>query len=121
MAKSSLLKFLTDRDIFGQPITVLYKGSDTYKTKLGAFCTILVTVIVLINTVILAQGFISQDLQTESGQIEIFDRGEAGKFYLEENSVNFKILSLGILDEKLGRFKVTFTYKDSRGPTKREI
>lgn len=54
MGKASLVKFLVDRDIFGQPITVLYKGSETYKTKSGAFCTILVSALVLINTVMLA-------------------------------------------------------------------
>ena len=29
-------------DIFGHPITVFYKGEDTYKTKLGTLCTLMV-------------------------------------------------------------------------------
>lgn len=53
MTKGSFEKFFTERDIFGQPITVQYKGSDTYKTKLGTVCTIAVTVLVLMNTVVL--------------------------------------------------------------------
>ena len=53
MTKAGFVKFLVNRDFFGQPITVLYKGNEKYKTKLGAFCTILVTVLVLINTVML--------------------------------------------------------------------
>ena len=65
MTKSaSFVRFLINRDVFGQPITVLYKGSETYKTKVGALCSVLVTVLVVINTVILAQGYISQSRQT---------------------------------------------------------
>ena len=59
MAKSSFVKFLVNRDVFGQPITVLYKGQETYRTKMGAFCTILVSVLVLVNSIMLAQGYIS--------------------------------------------------------------
>ena len=60
MVKSSFMKFLVDRDIFGEPITVLYKGSNTYKTKIGAFCAISVTVLMLMNALILAKGYINQ-------------------------------------------------------------
>ena len=82
MAKSSFVKFLVNRDVFGQPITVLYKGSQTYKTKIGALCTVLVTVLVLVNTVMLAEGYISQSRQAENGQVISYDRFGAGKFYL---------------------------------------
>lgn len=84
MVKSSFKKFLVNLDIFGQPITVLYKGSDTYKTKIGALCTILVTVLILINTVMLAKGYINNSRQTETTQTIFFDTFNAGKFYLEE-------------------------------------
>lgn len=48
--KGELLEqFLVDQDIFGHPITVNYRGSDTYKTRLGAFCTLATLVLVLIN------------------------------------------------------------------------
>ena len=33
------MKWAVDFDIFGHPVTVFYKGSDTYKTKLGFLCT----------------------------------------------------------------------------------
>ena len=66
MTKAGFVKFLVNRDFFGQPITVLYKGNEKYKTKLGAFCTILVTVLVLINTVILVKDYINFSRQTEN-------------------------------------------------------
>ena len=34
--------FMKDLDIFGHPVTVFYKGKDSYKTKLGFLCTLLV-------------------------------------------------------------------------------
>ena len=68
MPKNSFVKFFVNRDIFGQPISILYKGSNTYKTKLGALCTILVSVLVLVNTLILTEGFINHTQQTEKTQ-----------------------------------------------------
>ena len=42
------LKFFLARDMLGHPITINYKGEDTYKTKIGAFLSIGVQVMVLI-------------------------------------------------------------------------
>ena len=42
------LKFILARDVLGHPITINYKGEDTYKTKVGAFLSIGVQVMVLI-------------------------------------------------------------------------
>ena len=93
MAKGSFVKFLVNRDVFGQPISVQYKGSSSYKTKVGALCTIIITVIMIINTAILVQGYTSQSQQKETSKTIFYDRFKAGKFYLKENSVNFRILS----------------------------
>ena len=42
------LKFFLARDMLGHPITINYKGEDTYKTNIGAFLSIGVQVMVLI-------------------------------------------------------------------------
>ena len=57
------MKFLQERDIFGQPVTVLYKGSDVYKTKMGALCSLLVTILILVNVAILTEGFMDGSKQ----------------------------------------------------------
>ena len=44
--------FLTNRDNLGHPITVNYKGSDTYQTKLGGFFTIGIRAMMLIYLLI---------------------------------------------------------------------
>ena len=48
---NSFAKFLVERDIYGLPITVLYKGSDVFKTWMGATCTLLTYCLLLVNVV----------------------------------------------------------------------
>ena len=43
-------KYITGYDQFGVPITVNYKGDDTYKTFFGAICTICVIILMLMFT-----------------------------------------------------------------------
>ena len=66
MPKSSFTNFLLNRDVFGQPISVMYKGNDTYRTKMGVLWTFLITVLVIVNTVSLVEGFMDGSRQTES-------------------------------------------------------
>lgn len=40
-------KYVTSYDSFGVPITVNYKGDDTYKTLFGAICTLFVVALML--------------------------------------------------------------------------
>jgi len=40
-------KYVTTYDSFGIPITVNYKGEDTYKTFFGALCSIIVLILML--------------------------------------------------------------------------
>ena len=43
-----------DSDIFGLPVNLNYRGRDTFKTKLGAMCSLLTYVLISINLVNLA-------------------------------------------------------------------
>ena len=45
--------FITSLDIFGHPIGINYRGEGTFKTLLGSFCTVVITVLMTINTVTL--------------------------------------------------------------------
>ena len=40
----SFVNFLVSQDTFGHNFTVTYKGSDSFKTKMGAFWTIIMFV-----------------------------------------------------------------------------
>lgn len=82
---SSFAKFFVGRDIFGQSITVNYKGSDAYRTKLGALFTIVTYVLILINGIALVEGFLNGSKQSESSQTFFFDRYNEGKQLLDES------------------------------------
>ena len=45
------LNFLQGRDKFGHSITLAYKGSATHQTKLGAFITIMIYILVVAQLV----------------------------------------------------------------------
>jgi len=44
-------QFLRSFDKFGEPVKMLYKGEDTYKTKLGAILSLLLNTVVLVYLV----------------------------------------------------------------------
>ena len=44
-----IVKFFVDKDIYGLPITVMYQGSDAFKTKLGALLSIATYAFMIFN------------------------------------------------------------------------
>ena len=53
----SFSKFVTDWDIFGHQVNISYLGNSSYKTKFGAFVTLLLYSIMIANMVILIMAF----------------------------------------------------------------
>ena len=45
-----LYKLLVNQDVYGTPIGVHYKGQDSFKTGLGALCTLATYVLIMVNT-----------------------------------------------------------------------
>lgn len=41
--------FVVSKDVFGHPIRVNYKGRNTFQTKLGAFCTLITALLMLVS------------------------------------------------------------------------
>ena len=52
-----LSDFIVSIDIFGHPIGVNYKGEDSFKTRLGAFCTVAVYVLTVVNLATLIPAY----------------------------------------------------------------
>ena len=46
---SRIIDFFVDKDIYGQPVTVLYQGSDAFKTKLGVFFSLATYALMIFN------------------------------------------------------------------------
>ena len=63
---SQLSSWLVDKDIYGHPVSVNYQGSDTFKTKLGAFVTLCTLTLILFNLVNTLAAFNDGSRQSES-------------------------------------------------------
>ncbi len=68
--------FLVDQDIYGHPISVHYKGSESYKTLLGALCTVATYVLIGINLFTLLTTFNDGSNQNEISRVNYFDNYE---------------------------------------------
>ena len=63
---SKVANYFIDLDIYGHPISVLYQGKSTYKTRMGAFLTLLTFAAIIFNIVNLSIGFLDGRRQEES-------------------------------------------------------
>ena len=66
MSSKKFEKFFVGLDIFGKPIGVSYKGSNTYQTRIGAFCTLISYVIMGMNLSMLIFDFYDHSNQSEN-------------------------------------------------------
>ena len=42
----NFIKYLVSLDVFGEPVTLNYRGESTYKTGIGAFFTVILRVFI---------------------------------------------------------------------------
>ena len=101
--QASFFEFLKERDVFGQPITVSYKGSDVLKTYMGTFATILTYALILFNGLTLFTNFANSELAQTSSSTVQFDRHPAGAFNFEDNSFRVSVTSEPHMPENIGR------------------
>ena len=53
----SLTEFLVGKDVYGHPVGINYRGSDSFQTKMGAFCTLATLIMVIVNFSTLMTAF----------------------------------------------------------------
>ena len=68
-------------DMFGHPISVNYKGSDTFRTALGTFVSIVIMILMTINFLKLTSDFVTGRTQDEKTSFEQFNRFTSDKYY----------------------------------------
>ena len=90
-----MLAFLESLDIFGHAIKINYKGEDTYKTKLGGFCTLAFYALSIFSLVTLSIAFQDNSKMNSSVQKNSFDP-------LDEDSFSLKDYHMEILSRKSG-------------------
>ena len=104
---NKLSEFLVQRDIYGQPITVLYKGSEVFRTKLGALFSLATYVLVLMELITLVRGMFDGSHQHESSSHFSFARYSAGEFNLKHNKFDLSVVQHSPLTPDIGRYKAT--------------
>ena len=65
--------FLLSIDIFGHPVTVNYKGEDSFKTWLGAFCTVALFVLSIVNLTSVIPAYNSNSKLEKNTQRSTYD------------------------------------------------
>ena len=58
MSVKKLEEFLVNQDIFGHSIGVHYRGDESFKTRLGSFCTLVTYVLIMFNVTTLTTLFL---------------------------------------------------------------
>ena len=109
-----IVKFIRDFDIYGHPISVMYKGSDVLKTNMGALCTLITYALVLSNLITLLIEFSDGSRQQSSFEVFTIDRFTEGAFNLTENHFDVQIIIAGVLDPRLARISAYNTVTTCR-------
>ena len=103
MTSNRFLDFLIERDMFGQPVSINYEGSDMFRTKLGALLSILTYTLMIFNLVSLTNSFNDGSKQEQTTNTVVIDRFESGSFNLQENQFDITLILLNNLPANIGR------------------
>ena len=71
-------------DIFGHPVGVNYKGEDSFKTRLGAFCTVAVYVLTVLSLTTLITAFTDNSKLETNTERSYFDPFTEPAYSFEE-------------------------------------
>ena len=120
MPGNSFVNFLENRDIYGQPIRIVYQGSDVFRTRLGAFFTLITYSLIAFNFVSLIQAYFDNSNQKESQATMIQDLYDKGPYSLAENQYYFAIGWESTFPTNIGRVRL---YKTSyvRNQNRRQL
>ena len=101
----SIGAFLKQRDMYGYAINVHYRGSSTYQTWMGVFCTFLTYSVILYNVTIFTEAYLDHSKQEEKSDVQIVDRYFDDELYnLKENHFEIQLSSTIDVTEDIGRF-----------------
>ena len=109
-------KFFVEQDMFGQPIAVNFKGSDVFKTQLGAVLSLATYGLILFNLVSLIQSFFNGSRQSESQRSEKYDLFFSDAVNLQENLVQLSLINFSGRDlYKMVRPRMTKLSEPGKG------
>ena len=89
-------EFVMKFDIFGHPITVNFKGDDTYKTRLGVFFTFSIMFLIIFNFINLSTAFVDGSRQEDKTNVNLYDRHESPEYNLMEIDIEMALFASSI-------------------------
>ena len=105
--RSRLEQLVVDQDIYGHKIGVHYRGSDSFKTRFGAFTTLVTYVFIAINLKSLFLAFKHGTKQDEKNQSYYVDRFFDDALKFEENDLDLSVFIKNPIPAKFGRMKIS--------------
>ena len=102
----NFVEYLKDKDVFGQSVTVSYKGSDQLKTIVGSFATIATYILILFNALTLFTNFMNSELAQTSTSTVQFDRFPERGFNFDDNSFHVSVVMEPAMPENIGQVSV---------------
>ena len=100
-----LVKIITELDLFGHSVGIMFKGDPTYKTLLGAVTTIGLYVIMIANFVLLITAYHDGSRQEQKNGYRKIDRHFSEAYYLDENNFELSFFTTFPIPPELGRMK----------------
>ena len=91
MRVKQVTNFLRSWDIFGHPVTVHYRGEDTFKTLFGFFVTTAVFGLIISNFITLGTAFMDGSKQEEKSNSQVYDRHGSPVYNLTESGLHLVI------------------------------
>ena len=88
MRVKQVANYLRSWDIFGHPVSVHYKGEDTFKTMFGFFVTTAVFGLIISNFVTLSTAFMDGSKQEEKSNSQVYDRHGSPVYNLTESGLH---------------------------------
>ena len=112
MSQSQFANFFVNQDIYGHAIGVNYRGSGTYKTKMGAFCTLATYVLIFVNLIMLVIAFNDGSMQNETLQRLELDRSSSDPFSFLEYNMELMFVVNNYIPPSIGTFRVEQRFGD---------
>ena len=103
--KRNIEKLIVGQDIYGHAVSVHYRGSDYFRTRIGAIFTMVTYVLIAINTIQLIIAFSNGSKQQASSQVYLKDRYYEEAQYLKENDFEIVLLLQEIIPSEIGSIK----------------
>ena len=106
-----LVQYFTEIDIFGAPISLQYRGRDTYKTRVGALLSLatytIVIVVLLQKCVELMDGSAQEEVVKEV-RVNMYD--DAYPYELNKLNFTFFLNSGQVLPPEIGRWRAYYVF-----------